>query len=65
MSIWKILLGSDVVGDDDDLTSSPPYKCGDSSPRRNLRTGERSLNGVDASLIVACSSSLTQSPRPF
>lgn len=37
-----------------DLTSSPPYKCGDSSPRRNLRIGKRSLNGVDASQIVAC-----------
>lgn len=35
------------------MTSSPPYKCGDSSPRRNLRIGERSLNGVDASQIVA------------
>ena len=35
------------------LTSSPPYKCRDSSPRLNLRIGGRSLNGVDVSTSCA------------
>jgi hypothetical protein len=34
------------------LTSSPPYKCGDSSPSGTIK--EPTLNGVDASLSTAC-----------
>ena len=34
------------------LTSSPPYKCGDSSPSGTIK--EPTLNGVDASQSTAC-----------